>query len=385
MAINFHNLFDETLILKYNGVRVLRGTDVFDPEMTLYPRLANECGLKNSLFCPKRDCDEQELKYLVSGGPSSYEKIRRAVQNQPNRIADTTQWSRNEYALVTLNFDTKEQELSKNGYSLRVRFSLNKTGADFSISQIDMCIKTIMPTGTNVVLFKQTRGEWETELHELNPNMQKMIEENVRRVPPLPAFFTNGHIEDKNLFIESMGCTLRNVFPSYEIIQRHNKIWVPEFHHTEDVKNIFLTPYGDILTSFDSEAEAEFVGIHGLEQGEISADKYEKVMRKSMETLDRIIVATDPGLIQRNLLSKAVRARNALEGVYGLPVQTFLDKDFNSQQRIEEASKFSLSQAVTTKDISLSNLWHHIGHLRAEVERQKAPQENPFQYSKYQR
>lgn len=355
---------------------------MFDPEMNLSDRLAKELGLKNGLFYPKRECDEQELKYLISGGASVYDRIRRAIHDKPNRLVDTNEWTRNNFALITLNLDTKDQMLARNGFSLRVRFALTKGFDGFEIKSIDMCIKTIMPTGNNVVLFKQTRGEWECELSDLNPSMARMIAANLESDPPLPAFFRSGHIKDEDLFVESIGCSLRNVFPSYEIISRRGMVIAAAFQHTEDVRNIFLTPYGDAVTARDSEAEAEFTGFHGIRTGDISPAQFEKLMRKSMELLDRTIVNTSPREISRNLLSKAVRARNALEDVYGPDHSTVLRQSFNLQQRIEEASRFSLSQGVRAADISLDNLWHHIGHLRAAVEREAAPQENPFKLAK---
>lgn len=356
---------------------------MFDPEMVLSDRLAKELGLDpNCAFYPKRECDEQELKYLVYGGNSVYDRIRQAIHAQANRVVDTTEWTRNNFALITLNFDTQDQLLARNGYSLRVRFALTKDADGFNIQSIDMCIKTIMPTGNNVVMFQQTRGEWECELHNLMPNMAKMIADNEGKEPPFPAFFKGGMIRDEDLFIESVGCSLRNVFPSYEIINRRNRIIVPAFQHTEDVKNIFLTPLGDILTAIDSEAEAEFLGAYGIDEESYCAEKFDVLMRKSMQLLDRNILLAAPGLIQHNLLSKAVRARNALEHVYGPDHGTVYTNQFNMQQRIEEASRFSLSQRITAKDISLEMLWAHVGHLRAAVEREKAPQGNPFQYEK---
>lgn len=355
---------------------------MYDPEILLYPRLAKEFGLKiDSPFAPKRKCDEQELKYLFSGGKPTADRVVSSIHAQPNRIVDTNQWSRNEYALVTINYDTLDQRLSRNGYSLRVRFSLNKIDSEFRLAQIDMCIKTIMPTGNNVVLFKQTRGEWECKLSSLQPDMERMIRENLREDPPLPDFFVQGGVSPEELFVESLGCSLRTVFPSYEIIERRNRIIVPEFHHTID-KNVFMTPYGDILTGHDDEMEAEFVGIHGIEPSELKPDQFEKLMRKSMELLDRTIVNASPSNIERNLLSKAVRARNYLEGFYGPDAKTVLNQQFNMQQRIEEASRFSLSQRLTADDISLPNLWHHVGHLYALSQREKAPQENPFRFDK---
>ncbi len=353
---------------------------MFDPEMKLSDRLAKELGLQSNAFYPKRDCDEQELKYLVRG--AVYDRIRHALHAQPNRVVDTTEWTRNDYALVTLNFDTQDQRLARNGFSLRVRFSLTKDFGGFNVNNIDMCIKTIMPTGHNVVMFKQTRGEWEVEPGGLHPNLPKMIAEHAGSNPPLPAFFTEGHVRDEDLFIESVGCSLRNIFPSYEVINRRNRIIVPAFQHTEDVKNIFLTPYGDIVTAMDSEAEAEFIGVYGIDEESYCAEKFDVLMRKSMQLLDRNILMAAPGLIHHNFLSKAVRARNALEDVYGPDHSTVLQKQFDLQRRIEEASRFSLSQHVRAADISLENLWHHIGHLRAAVEREAAPQENPFQYEK---
>lgn len=358
---------------------------MFDPEMLLYPRLAKEFGLKtDSPFAPKRECDEQELKYLYTGGKSTADKVVRSIHAQQTRIVDTNQWSRNEYALVTINYDTLDQRLAQNGYSLRVRFSLNKSGSDFQVSNMDMCIKTIMPTGNNVVLFKQTRGEWECELSALQPDMEKMIRKNVKKNPPLPAFFVQGGVKPEELFIESLGCSLRTVFPSYEVIDRRNKTMVSEFHHTID-KNVFMTPYGDILTGHDDETEAEFVGIHGIAPDELSPEQYEKLMRKSMELLDRTIVSSSPGNIQRNLLSKAVRARHALEDVYGPDEKTVISKQFNIGQRIEEASRFSLSQRLTADEISLPNLWHHVGHLYELGKLEETPQENPFRFDKLAR
>lgn len=355
---------------------------MFDPEMLLRPRLAREFGLKdNTPFASKLPCDEQELKYINLGGQVTARKTVSHIHAQSTRIVDTEQWQRNKYALFTLNYDTPDQLLYRNRFSLRVRFSLNKINGAYAVSQIDMCIKTHLQTGNNVVLFKQTRGEWEIEQNSLKPDLNKMISAHKNSNPPLPKFFTQGGIKDDELFIESIGCSLRSSFPSYEVINRRNKIIVPEFHHTID-QNIFMTPYADVVTGRDDEMEAEFVGFHGLEPGELSENQYEKLMRKSMELLDRTIVTADPAYIRRNLLSKAVRARNALETVYGPDSKTVLSHNFNMQQRIEEASKFSLSQCITSNDVNLDNLWHHVGHLYALNELEVAPKENPFEFVK---
>lgn len=343
---------------------------MFDPEVTLSPRLANQFGLKKSVFYPKAENDEQELKYDIAGGYGMYEKIRAEIAEKPNRFVDEENWTSNQYALVTLNLDTPDQELARNGYSLRVRFALTKQHGAYVISNIDMCIKTLMPSEKTTILHKQTRGEWEAELKSLSPSMTEMIRQNAGKKPALPDFFKDGHIKDSDLFVESTGCTLRHVFPSYEIIRKGGNIIVPTFQHTEDVINVFLTPRGDIVTGQDSEAEAEFLGLHCNPSKKMNGEKFEKYMRKSMELLDSIIVGASPAQITRNLISKGTRARIGLDSLYG-PKELIAPKDaFTRQASIEQASHFALMQRVRPEDVNLNVFWHQIEKMRAKVHKE---------------
>lgn len=357
---------------------------MYDPEMVFHPRLAKECGLKaDPPFAPKLPCNEEELKQHNQGGAKTTWKVINNLQSQFNRIVDTEQWERNEYVLVTNNLDTLDQRAARNGFSIRIRYPLIKVDGRLVISRFDLTIKTLFPTGSNVVSFRQTRREWEVPLDSLKPDIGKMIAEHAGSRPALPAFFTQGGIKDEELYVESVGASLRTSFPSFEIIKRCNKVIVPEFHHTID-KNIFMTPYCDAVTGQDDEMEAEFIGFHGIEPGELSGSEYDKLMRKSMQTLERTIINSDPANIQRNLTSKAGRARNALEVVYGPENNFALTKNFNMEQRVEQASHFALSQRITPKDVRLDNIWHNVGHLYAISEMEQVPQENPFQHYKYQ-
>lgn len=356
---------------------------MFDPDVVLSPRLAKDLGLKDTSFYAKNDNDEQELKYRVTGGYSVYDGIRGAIADKPNRMVDENSWTSNQYALVTLNLDTKNQDLAHNGYSLRVRFALTKGYGGFIIDNIDMCIKTLMPSEKTTILHEQTRGEWEAHLQTLEPSMAAMIAHNRGKKPALPAFFQDGHIRDEDLFVESTGCTLRNVFNSFEIVQKRNKVLVPVFQHTEDVANVFLTPHGDAITAQDSEAEAEFLGVYGMSKEETSEEKFDKTMRKSMKLLDSIIMTADPGKITRNLISKATRARNGLESLYGPDDKKCLSSQFGMQARIENASHFALMQEVRPADTNVNIMWHHIERMRAQVARERAmTAEIPFRHDR---
>lgn len=356
---------------------------MFDPELALTDRLTKELGFKGRVpFYPKAENDEEELKYLVTGGYRTFEDIRAGIQGKPNRIVDTDNWTSNQYALVTFNLDTADQRIARNGYSLRVRCALTKQNNNFYIRNIDMCIKTLMPSEKTTILHKQKRGEWETELPTLQPSMAAMIAHNMGKNPPLPDFFKGGNIRDEDLFVESTGCTLRNVFPSYEIIEKRKRVIVPAFQHTEDVCNVFLNPHGDAITEQDSESEAEFLGIFGLDPQETKQDKFDKYAAKSKKLLDNVIIATSPAEITRNLLSKATRARQGLENLYG-PCDNGKLNLCDRGQAIEEASRFALSQKVKPTDVSLEVMWHQIEKMRAKVEREKQPmQGTPFQLAK---
>lgn len=347
---------------------------MFDPEINFDARLGAEFGLKPGVivpFLPKIKTEEQELKYSTD----AFTKIRDAINNANNRLVDTSALVVNPYVLVTLNLDTADRQLAKAGYSLRVRFAYDGDNRVKPISSIDMCIKTTLVSGNIVKLVDQTRGEWETELHDLKPNMAAMIEEHeFNQERPLPDFFKDGHIKDDQYFVESIGCTMRNVFPSYEKFERRGKTVLTAFQHTEDWQNIFLTPHGDTITSHDSEAECEFLGFYNLTPDDVTAADFEKLMRKSMKLMDRVIIGADMVNIKHNTVTKSMRARNGLETVYAAPTEHGnIKAQFDIASRINEASLFSLSQRVRPQNVPLDNIWHHSASMKAQMERMISP------------
>lgn len=350
---------------------------MYDPEFDFDRRLSAELGIANSqAFYPKLPCHEQELKFIVH--PRHYKTIRETLQSNPKRTVDTRAWALNPYALVTFNLETPERDVARSGHSLRVRCALTEN----AITSIDMCIKTVNMAGNKTAAFNRTRGEWEIALADLKPDMPRMIAERSNDNPPLPALFRSELIRNNNLFVETIGVTQRVGYASYEKIHYKGRQIAAKFDHTEDPINLFLTPHADIITAQDSEAEAEFVGFHGLEEGDIKPEKFEKLMYKSMGLLSRDIRCAIPGL-QENPLSKAVRAQRALETIYGPSVSgDTLSDHFNLDRRVDEAVRFSLSQRIKTTDVSLSNIWMHVGHLNAKMQRMEAPANDPFAHQK---
>ena len=350
---------------------------MFDPEDSLDERMAAEFGLKLSSFdngiipfFPKIDCDEEELKYSTD----QFLKIRNAVHNAPNRRIDKRSLVANDYILVTLNLDTADRQLWQAGYSLRVRFAFDGQ----NIKSIDMCIKTSLGDG-KVVQFN--RGEWEASLKTLKPSMAEMIEQNRLRERPLPEFFKDGHIKDEEFLVESIGASPRNIYSSYEKFKRRGKTVLTAFQHTEDWKNIFMTPHADVVTTEDSEAEAEFLGFYNLTPDDISAAGYEELKFKAMGLLNRVILGADPS-IHPNTIAKSVRGRNGLESVYGMPVHG-LASQFDFEKRVHEATLFSLSQQVKPQDVNLENIWHNVARVKAQIERMMHPETDTFQPAKY--
>jgi len=348
---------------------------MFDPKIVMDERLVAELSVNADKFYSKRDCDEQELKYLLtSNSRSPFQSIRAALQRRPNRIVDMRNWEQRESSLVTLNLDTVDQKLAKAGFSLRVRFAY---AADGEIKHIDMCLKTAMPVGTNVLPFNKTRGEWEIELSDRRPDINRLIAEHANSRPRIPDAFIALGIQDKDLFVETIGATHRNVFPSYEQFERKGNIIVSVFQHTED-DNIFLNAHADTRTGSDREAEAEFLGLVGVDENDITPEQFNNKMHKAMELTDRIIRTSDTSLVT-NDKSKAVRSRAFLESNSG-PSIHLVDK-FDHATRIMEASKFALSQRVRPDEqYLLDNLRPHIAPMRAEAARLPCPEENTFQY-----
>lgn len=353
---------------------------MFDPEIGMDPRLAAELAVNGNKFYAKRPCHEQELKYLLPiNSTSCLSEIRNAIQSCNNRVVDTRNWHRNEAALVTFNLDTIDQKLAKAGFSLRIRFSFNddKTHIDC----IDMCLKTSKPRGYVEIAprGKWERGEWEIALPNLHPDIKRLIGENRNKKPAIPADFLALGLQDKDLYVETIGATHRNIFPSYERFTAFGHVMVSAFQHTED-DNIFLTPHGDACTGSDQEAEAEFVGFYGIDENDITDGDFQESMTKAMELLNRKILNTGMG-IEANFISKHQRSREFLENVYG-KAHTGLASEFDKTASIMEASHFALSQMVHPQDILLGNLLHHIAPIRARAARMDVPQDNPFQHLK---
>jgi hypothetical protein len=356
---------------------------MFDPDVDLDSRLAAEFGIKpgDVPFYSKADCHEEELKYLTQ----SFQEIRSAIHRSNSRIVDARAWTANPYALVTLNLDTIDRQLAQAGYSMRVRFAYDGDNKSVPISKIDMSIKTALPMGSNVVMFKQKRGEWEAELHTLKPSLAAMIEANKKSKPPLPDFFKDGHLKDDDFFVESVGCTLRNIYPSYEKFTRHGKTLVTSFQHTEDILNVFMTPQAEAVTGQDSEAEAEFLGIYNLTEDDASPEDFDKLMDKSKKLLDRVIMSA-AGNIQRTLISKAVRARNGLETVYGpSSTEDNLSEKFGMAQRVDEAARYALMYRIKPENAPFEHVWHLVARMKVQATRLLAPVDDTFHPAKYMR
>lgn len=353
---------------------------MFDPETELDDRLAAEFGLKGRdiPFMPKVETEEQELKYNTK----SFAAIRQAVHNAPNRRVDARAWSPNPYLLVTLNLDTPDRQLARNGFSMRIRFAYNPNNVN-PIGSIDMCIKTTLEDGNIVKLFNQTRGEWEITLPTLKPDLQAMVEEHRFGKKPIPSFFQREDVLAAPMFVESVGCTMRNGFPSYEKFTRHGKTVVTAFSHTEDWKNIFLLPHADIVTSMDEEAEVEFDGFHNLTTDTITSENYESLMRKSMRLMDRTIITADMENIRHNSVTKSVRARMGLEMFYGPSKEETLKGNFDLAARIDHASSYALMQRICPEDVNFSMLRFHAGKMLSEMGDMMKPVEQTFHPAKY--
>lgn len=354
---------------------------MFDPETELDLRLAAEFGLKGGdiPFSAKIATEEQELKYKTS----AFSDIRQAIHNAPNRRVDSRAWAPNPYLLVTLNLDTPDRLFALNGYSMRVRFAYNPNNVN-PIGSIDMCIKTTLQDSKVVQLFNQTRGEWEITLPNLTPNIAQMVSDHKYGENPIPTFFEQENVQNAPIFVESVGCTMRNGYPSYEKFSRHGKTVVTAFSHTEDWKNIFLLPHADIVTSVDEEAEVEFDGFYNLTPDDLNAEDYEKLMRKSMRLMDRIIMGAHTS-IEHNSVTKSMRARSGLEVYYGPSHEEALKNKFDMAARIDYASAYALMQQIRPEDVNLSMLHFHAGKMLAEARDFIKPEEHTFQPAKYHR
>lgn len=357
---------------------------MFDPEVELDARIRKELGLKpkEAFFRPKTDCDEEELKFRVKNY-KCYPKIRTVIHDAPNRIVDTRNWTANPHALVTLNLDTADRQLAHAGYSLRVRFAFDPTKNQKTYN-FDMCIKTAFPKGGRQSLHQLTRGEWETAVQTSAPNMAMMIEANKEAQRPLPNFFKDGHISDEEYFVESVGITMRNVYPSFEQFRRRGKLVTACFQHTEDWVNGFMSPLCDGIITQDSEAEAEFLGFYNLPEEDATPEEYEKLMRKSMRLLTKVITNADPASLIENPHSKSMRARYALESVYGCchhdkGVRATFNKDYS----IDQAVRHALSFQVRPEAIDLKAIEWSIAKLLTRIPAmEQAAKESPFKLQK---
>lgn len=356
---------------------------MYDPKVITDLRLASELSIKARnahKFYSKQECDEQEAKFLNKTNASS-QRIVTKINNTPNRFVDLRDYTRNEYVLMTANLDTPDRLVARNGLSLRVRAAVDPKDGQI-LGNIDMCLKTTMPSDTNVIQIhsqrgasSRRRGEWECSLNSLDPKIEELIAANIRSEPSLPDMILAGAVRNEELFVESIGCSVRGIYPSYEIINRHGLDMAAVNQHAQDMANIFMTPDAMFVTHEDIEEEFEFLGILGIEEGDITPRQFDKIMRKSMETLERIFLSADPGNVVVNHNTKSIRARMGLETRYGPPVVYDIDQNLSGTfnishaDRIDVAARHALSMQIRPADIDLNLVGKAIGYVKAKADR----------------
>src|SRR5690606_9507832 len=120
---------------------------------------------------------------------------------------------------------------------------------------------------------------------------------------------------------------------------------------------IFMTPDANQILHEDIEEEFEFLKFRGISEGDITQAQFDKIMGKSMDTLGAIILSADTCNIIQNRTTKSMRARTALESIYGPPApndeNASLRCMFNADlvSRINFASAHALSLKIRTTDV----------------------------------
>jgi hypothetical protein len=356
---------------------------VYDPEVKIDTRLLNELGIKArnaEKFYGKQDKDEQEVKFLLKTNTAS-QRIVDKINSTPNRFVDLRDYTRNQYILLTMNMDTQDRILAKNGLSLRVRAAIDPVTSQIN-GNIDMCLKTVLPSESNIIQIHSSkgansnrRGEWECALKTVDPKIEELIAENLGSEPALPDMILAGAIRNEDLFVESLGCSMRGIYPSYEIIRRHGYEFAATFQHAQDMANIFMTPDANQILHEDIEEEFEFLKFRGISEGDITQAQFDKIMGKSMDTLGAIILSADTCNIIQNRTTKSMRARTALESIYGPPApndeNASLRCMFNADlvSRINFASAHALSLKIRTTDVDFELVNNQIAHIKAATDR----------------
>lgn len=342
---------------------------MYDNELNIDPRLAIETGFYPNgelVFTPAREGNEDELKFLVRNPYKDFGRIIGALRDKGNRTVDPRSFSSKEKALVTLNLDTVDPKTGRptqlirgNGYSMRVRFEVDPGDLTAPISKIDFSVKT-RSSDSNVIFLHGQRGEWEAPLNTLSPSLAALRAHNkhsgAKGRRALPDLFKSRTLADNMFRVESIGVCWRTTYVSTHRKTDEPRAVAAVYDHTEDF-NLFTTPYADIITQEDAEAEAEFKGL--VSDTAIENGDYDRIMKWSVQRTAKLINGCSRTIIA-NPISKASRASAALHTPY-------LACCFEGVA--ENPHEYALLQNVRPEDVRLDNLAGHLQRLKSQRDR----------------
>lgn len=353
---------------------------MFDPDILLDNRLANECKIVHpELFLSVPSGTENEVKVLAD----RYEDclhIRDAYISKGNRTVDYRSFSFKAKPIVTLNLDTVDpatgkptMRIARAGYSLRIRGELNPDEDISQLRRIDISVKTEYGTG-NVIHLNPQRGEWEAALDTLEPDFDALVEQTRHCKLPLPDFFRNNNISPDEIRVKSIGCCWRREYNHYHRLPTTSYAMV--YAQTEDA-TVFTTPNADAYQALmDIESEAEAKGFWGV--GKMDSNAFDNQLIQSVARTHRLMLNASPRLTY-NTVTKAARAEAALEHAYRDFCDPVLTKYFNSARMTP--TMFALHQDVCPQEVRLKSLGFILGKIRHDLSKRVDGQEyTAFQY-----
>lgn len=332
---------------------------MYDPEYFFDHRLAAEFAIYGDVaFRGVPKGDETEAKFLAPKY-TDIVAIRSAIAEPKNRLIDPRSYSRKNSVLVTLNLDTKNRDLWRQGYSARVRFAFNPQDPSAPVEKIDISVKTLLPS-SNIIYLTPKRGEWEAELTNLTPDLYQIHSQNQgtfkKGDTPPPDFIKKRIFKPQDLFVQSVGCCIRSAYLSAH--QLPNQNFLTLFEHTEDV-NLFTTPWADQPAEHsDLEAEAELKGFLGGDLDSMSIAEFLEHSKNSVSLTSKRITNASP-TISLNGKTKSERATQAVIDVY---------RDFSIAAL--DPVTHALAQGVRPKDVKLQNIAYQIIRLQNQTDRE---------------
>jgi hypothetical protein len=330
---------------------------MYDPEYKIDERLAAAIGIygETDFRAVPKGC-ETEIKALVrSNSFDDFALIRTAINNRANRVLDPRTYEVKDTALVTLNIDTVDRTLFRNGLSGRVRFEFNPFVSNPVPKKIDISVKTRL-SDSNVIFLTEERGEWEAKTETLDPNLMQIVDQNAKprgNDRPVPDLIKT--IPADLLFVESIGAAWRRSYLTTHRLPGSKHVVL--YEHTEDCC-LFTTPYCDVPALIkDREAEAEIKGIMGENVRSLPNCEFQELTKTSIDRTEHLIRNISPSIKLHNS-TKSQRASQAVNLAYG-------ELGFNGASFCPVTH--ALSQGVRPQHTHLDNLGGQMARLHHKI------------------